>query len=180
MQELLSTWLSDLRPASTSPHVFPGLEDGRVTAETTRKMFKNLCTKAGLTGPRFHPHALRHYYAHLLLGTGNSVDFVSKCMNHSNSSVTESFYLEESPAELLERANISWLSGSDKETPTSLPSFLDPRPESESISDGGCNPNEQSTKQQKGQRGPSCSGHVPTASRQELIANLAACTCDSS
>ena len=127
VQTLVETWLHEHRPASSSAFIFPGLHDGHVTSDALRKVFNGLCAAAGLSGPQFHPHALRHSYAHMLLGAGNSVDVISKCLNHSNSAITEAVYLKENPVELLKRANIPWMDDcSDKSvSSSSLPAFLD-------------------------------------------------------
>ena len=95
VQGKLTDWLTSHRPANPSPYLFPGSVDGHMSTDAIRDTFKRLCIAAGLHGKEFHPHALRHTYAHLLLETGNSVDIVAKCLNHSNSKVTEQFYLKE-------------------------------------------------------------------------------------
>ena len=51
---------------------------------------------AGLSGRRFHLHALRHCYGYILADAGVPVDYISKLYNHSS---TELAYL----TNLLER-----------------------------------------------------------------------------
>ena len=125
VQELVEHWLAKLRPADLSLYLFPG-RHGAISTETIRNRFGRLCKARGLTGREFHPHALRHSYAHILLETGNSVDVVAKCLNHSNSAVTEQFYLIESAVEVNSRANIPWMRGADdrKRDAAIVPRFL--------------------------------------------------------
>ena len=59
-----------------------------------------------------------------MLETGNSVDVVAKCLNHSSSKTTEQFYLKENIEEVTSRAVIPWLSRKQKKKPA-LPAFLD-------------------------------------------------------
>ena len=124
VQELVREWLTKHRPAINSPYLFPGVTDGtHVTTNAVRGRFARLCTSAGLSGKQFHPHALRHSFAHMLLEAGNSVDVVAKCLNHSSSTVTETVYLKESAVEVMKRANIPWLP-CDRASAPALPSFL--------------------------------------------------------
>ena len=123
VQAKVHDWLAKSRPADTSPYLFPGKCSGHISTDAIRKIFKDACQRAGLSGKKFHPHALRHSFAHLLLETGNSVDVVSKCLNHASSSVTEKFYLKESAAQVIERANIPWMQTGKRKEPE-LPSFL--------------------------------------------------------
>jgi integrase len=124
VQELVRAWLTGHRPAVDSPYLFPGATPGgHVTTNAIRGRFSKLCAAAGLAGRQFHPHALRHSFAHMLLEAGNSVDVVSKCLNHSSSAITEAVYLRESATELLRRANIPWLRGAQMGAP-SPPLFL--------------------------------------------------------
>ena len=85
-----------------------------------------MCRAQGLVGKQYHPHSLRHSYAHILLETGNSVDVVAKCLNHSSSAVTEQFYLVESAVEVNARANIPWMKGvgGNKRHVDVVPQFL--------------------------------------------------------
>jgi len=110
VRALLHAWLSRHRPADAGPYLFPGLTLGsQISTDAIRLRFHQLCQKCELEGREFHPHALRHTHAHILLECGNSVDAVSKCLNHSSTAVTQKFYLCESAAEVQERCNIPWL-----------------------------------------------------------------------
>ena len=132
VRELVGTWLARLRPADTGPYLFPGTAQGsHLSTDATRLSFARLCHKCGLKGPQFHPHALRHTNAHMLLECGNSVEAVSKCLNHSSTAVTEKFYLHESAAEVLSRCNVPWAqaeteSEKRKRGVDALPGFLKP------------------------------------------------------
>ena len=109
VKHLLLSWLTSGRPADAGPYVFPGATAAtHIAMSNIRRRFKNLCQRSGLTGTEFHPHALRHTYAHILLECGNSADVVSKCLNHSNVAVTQQFYLKESAAEVQARCNAPW------------------------------------------------------------------------
>jgi integrase len=109
VQEQLHAWLSKFRPADSGPFLFPGaVPGGRISTDCIRSRFQRLCKKCGLEGREFHPHALRHSHAHILLECGNTVESVSKCLNHSSTAVTEKFYLKESAAEVQGRCNIPW------------------------------------------------------------------------
>ena len=123
VQAQVHDWLAKSRPADTSAYLFPGKSGGHISTDARRKIFKDACQRAGLRGKEFHPHALRHSFAHLLLETGNSVDVVSKCLNHASSSVTEKFYLKENAAQVVERANIPWMQTGKRKEPE-LPNFL--------------------------------------------------------
>lgn len=126
VQHLISEWLTNHRPANKSPYLFPGPNEDHIATETVRSHFKRLCINAGLEGEQFHPHALRHTFAHMLLETGNPIEVISKCMNHSSCAITESFYLKENPHETLQRANIPWMKRKEAaDKPATLPSFLD-------------------------------------------------------
>ena len=106
---LIEEWLRCHRPADDGPFLFPGKsQGGHISTDCIRMRFKRLCQECGLEGREFHPHGLRHTNAHILLECGNSVEAVSKCLNHSNSSVTQKFYLSESAAEVQSRCNIPW------------------------------------------------------------------------
>ena len=109
VKHLMHQWLSFHRPADDGPFLFPGkAQGGHMSTDCIRKRFKRLCQVCGLEGREFHPHALRHTNAHILLECGNSVEAVSKCLNHSTPGVTQKFYLSESAVEVQARCNIPW------------------------------------------------------------------------
>ena len=125
VQALIHSWLTDHRPASPSPYLFPAKAgSGPVSTEAVRGAFSRLCRAAGLQGKEFHCHGVRHTTAHLLLEAGNSVDVVSKCLNHSSSQITEQVYLKENIQEICSRASIPWLQGEQAAPPPRMPSFL--------------------------------------------------------
>jgi integrase len=132
VRELILAWLTGGRPADEGPYLFPGATRGsHISTETIRASFAGLCKRCGIEGPQCHPHALRHTHAHLLLACGNSVESVSKCLNHASIATTRQFYLRESAAEAQARCNIPWaqpLSESEKRAQAlaALPSFLAP------------------------------------------------------
>jgi integrase len=123
IKELLVEWISSLRSGDAGPYLFPGRVTGHVTTKAVRTMFSGICHEAGLEGVQFHPHALRHSYAHILLENGNTPEIVSKLLNHANVATTEQFYLRENTMQVLKRANIPWLADTDK-CKEPLPNFL--------------------------------------------------------
>ena len=124
VRDLVFQWLTQHRSASESPYLFPGLRGGCISTQAIRSNFRKICHACGLAGDAFHPHALRHSFAHILLESGNSVDLVSKCLNHSSTSITEAFYLKESAAQVTARASIPWLQGEKEQPRDPLPRFL--------------------------------------------------------
>ena len=141
VQELMGAWLQNHRPASGSSYLFPGSSSGHISVETIRKTFQKHCARAGLQGKEFHPHALRHTFAHLLLEAGNSVDVIAKCLHHNNSHTTEKYYLRESIEEVTDRAVIPWHQTSARKQTQRLPAFLDKA--------GGSEKEEHAAKKQK-------------------------------
>lgn len=135
VRSLVHSWLTRGRPAIESPYLFPGMASGtHISTETIRARFADVCKRAGIEGPQCHPHSLRHTHAHMLLECGNSVEAVSKCLNHSSVKVTQQHYLKESAAEVAARCNVPWvkpMSEQEKQEKAlaSLPSFLMPAKE---------------------------------------------------
>jgi hypothetical protein len=127
VKDLIAMWLNNQRPADPTPFLFPGRDGGKISTASVRNHFNVICRKAGLEGAQFHPHALRHSFAHILLESGNTSAIVASLMNHASSATTEKFYLRESAEELTARANIPWLQGADKKRKLEpvIPSFLD-------------------------------------------------------
>ena len=136
VRRLLLAWLTSGRPADCGPFVFPGVAAAsHIAMSNIRRRFKDLCKRCGLTGTEFHPHALRHTNAHILLECGNSADVVSKCLNHSNVAVTQQFYLKESAAEVQARCNAPWQRAEteaerSQRALNALPTFLQSEPAS--------------------------------------------------
>jgi integrase len=126
MQLLLEDWLNNLRPFADSAFVFPGKTHGHVATHSFHQRFSRICKRAHLHGKQFHPHALRHCFAHILLEVGNPLDIVSKLMNHSSTAQTQKYYLIESAAQIASRANIPWLrkDPNAKKPESVVPDFL--------------------------------------------------------
>ena len=127
---LMQVWLSLHRPADEGPFLFPGVRKGsHLSTDRIRSRFKEVCRNCSLEGREFHPHALRHTNAHILLECGNSIEAVSKCLNHSSTITTQKFYLSESATEVQARCNLPWArmeteSEKRKRALDSLPNFL--------------------------------------------------------
>jgi len=128
VRELVESWVKDHRPAVDSPYLIPSrtIAGGHATTASVRMRFVKLCKEAGLEGQQFHPHALRHSFAHMMLESGTELAVVSKLLNHSSTVTTEKFYLKESISELVERSNIPMYNegGEQKERKNPLPKFL--------------------------------------------------------
>ena len=130
VRELMHTWLTRHRPADEGPYVFPSAaQGGHLSTDCIRSRFQRLCRNCGLEGREFHPHALRHTNAHILLECGNTVESVSKCLNHSSTAVTEKFYLKENAAEVQSRCNVPWMemeteSEKQRRALEAIPNFL--------------------------------------------------------
>lgn len=124
--QLIIEWLTKHRPLQDSPFLFPGSSGTpHIATSTVRASFKALCKKGGLEGKQFHPHALRHTYAHILLESGATPYEVSKYMGHSDASTTERFYLKENISEVMKRVKVPWLTDDDrKEEVKAPPAFL--------------------------------------------------------
>lgn len=142
VRELILLWLTRGRPADEGPYLFPGAAKGsHISTETIRCSFVKLCKRSCIEGPQCHPHALRHTHAHMLLECGNSVEAVSKCLNHANIATTQQFYLRESAMEIQARCNIPWVhqvSEAEKHAAAlaSLPSFLAPEANANMLTGG--------------------------------------------
>jgi integrase len=123
VRHLLELWLNNERPSTGSPFVFPGQREHMVE-HSFRIRFAQMCRDAGLQGRQFHPHALRHCYSHILLELGNSVDVVSRLINHTNSATTQKYYLKESAADVAKRAIIPWMDVKKNASQDPVPNFL--------------------------------------------------------
>jgi integrase len=126
IQELFCVWFTKHRPGDPSPYAFPGGKNGHVHTSTIRAMFTAMCTAVGLKGARFHPHALRHSFAHILLETGGTPDEVSTLLGHSSTKVTEKYYLKESAVQVQQRMLIPWMQEAAPPVTNPVPAFLDP------------------------------------------------------
>jgi len=122
----LTDWVKLHRPACSSVFLFPskGGISGHISTNTLRFAFRKMCVAAGLEGKHLHPHSLRHSFAHILLEVGNSVDNISKLLGHTNTETTEKYYLRESAAQVVRRANIPWMTSEDETQLDPVPSFL--------------------------------------------------------
>lgn len=130
VKEIFQDWLATHRRADAGPFLLPGAIESRcLTTECVRRRFKAMCDRLQLEGPEFHPHALRHTHAHILLECGNSLETVSKSLHHKSVTVTQQVYLKESAAEVMSRINAPWArmetaEQKKKRTVQGLPTFL--------------------------------------------------------
>lgn len=120
----LENWILNERKGN-SEYLFPSNRNSstHMATITARVRFKKVCEQAGLKGAHLHLHSLRHSYAHMLLKCGNSVNIISKLLNHSNTTITEKFYLRESITEVTNRANIPWIESTNSNEKI-IPNFL--------------------------------------------------------
>jgi integrase len=109
VKDLMLTWLTKARPADDSPYLFPG-NGGHPHMSTCniRLRFSNICKSAGVSGKEFHPHAMRHTFAHLMLEADNPAEIVRRLLGHNSVKTTETVYLKESIAEIGERVKYPW------------------------------------------------------------------------
>lgn len=127
VQKLIYEWLTQHRRADTNPYLFPGIGNSPLTTSTIRRIFSSMCKNLNLSGKQFHPHALRHTFAHLALESGLRVEIVSKLLNHASSVVTQSYYLRENIEEVHVRMGENtpaWLKGVQTNKKTQQPAFL--------------------------------------------------------
>lgn len=119
--ELLEAWLNRDRPFHPGPFVFPaGCGPSHASTAMFRKRFAGMCRAAGV---HTHLHALRHSFAHLLIETGHAAEHVAKLLGHADPFVTRRHYLQESAAQVAERAVIPWVTGNQRERQR-VPTFL--------------------------------------------------------
>ena len=67
------------------------------------KMVKSIMTRAGISGPKAHAHAIRKGVVTELLRAGNTLKTVSTFVHHKSTIVTERSYDKRSQAEILEK-----------------------------------------------------------------------------
>lgn len=101
VQELIDRWVNgrgpDCRPASPSSYLFPSAttNNGQMSPETLRHIFKAICRKANLPHRLCHVHVMRHTCAHRLVEMGNTARQIAAYLGHASSSTTERFYLRD-------------------------------------------------------------------------------------
>lgn len=123
---LIEEYIKTKRPSVESEYLFCTKKSKQISPSMIYNVIKALSKSSGLEGREFHPHAFRHTYAHILLECGNSVETVSKLLNHKSVNTTMNYYLKENSAELAARSNIPWLQ-KNKEPTNPVPKFLQPK-----------------------------------------------------
>lgn len=123
VQELVGIWLNKKRGFDNSEYMFPSIRGSHLKTWYFRKRFKDMCKEAQLKGCQFHPHALRHCYAHILFTLGNTAETISKLINHADVAVTKKHYLKETAVDICDRAIIPWFEA-NKEKKDPVPKFL--------------------------------------------------------
>lgn len=102
VQELIDQWLNgkcpQSRPCSPSKYLFPSstTNNGQMSPETLRHVFRSLCRRANIPKHLSHLHVMRHSCAHRLLEAGNSSRQIAAYLGHASSATTERFYLRDS------------------------------------------------------------------------------------
>ena len=83
------------RPAP--PMVFPSLTGEYLEMRNVRRLFKNVCARAGIQG--FTLYDLRHTYASLMLMRGADPRYVQRQLGHESLSTTYRYYAHWIPKE---------------------------------------------------------------------------------
>ena len=79
------------------PMVFPSLTGDYLEMRNVRRLFKNICARAGIQG--FTPYDLRHTYASLMLMRGADPRYVQRQLGHESLSTTYRYYAHWIPKE---------------------------------------------------------------------------------
>jgi integrase len=107
-----------------SVFLFPGHKPGECSETAPfQRRFKALCRKAGLRGRQCHIHSLRHCFARMLQGLGNSPDIISQLLNHADVLTTQRHYLRESSVQISDQLRFPW-APEPAPPPQSVPDFL--------------------------------------------------------
>lgn len=80
--------LSALPHVCGNPFVFPGMKQGRPIVGLY-KMWKRVCDRAGIANVR--PHDLRHSFASVMAGAGDSLLMIGKLLGHKHATTTERY-----------------------------------------------------------------------------------------
>jgi integrase len=124
-KEALWKWITTHRPASASPYVFPSKTGlGHMHSDTIRKQFKDITASINIKGNVFHPHALRHTFAHNSLAHGASLSAISCQMHHKSTKTTSEFYLKEDAKYVSAMLHNVFMDCGDVEETPPLPSWL--------------------------------------------------------
>ena len=85
-------------------YLFPGRDAGaKMSSHSFQKLAKKVFVRAGISGSRAHPHAIRKGVVTALLQAGNPLTSVAKFVHHSNSSVTENSYDKRTYEQVVEK-----------------------------------------------------------------------------
>lgn len=79
----LTHWRDTFPSANTSPYVFL-TEQGTLTGEGIKMLFRRLRVRAGLTERRAHPHLLRHTFAVRYLMAGGDIFTLQELLGHED------------------------------------------------------------------------------------------------
>lgn len=115
VQVIMERWLNTPpddggRPLGPNPYLFPShrTDNGQMSVTTLTRIFHRLCAMAGIDQNRAHPHILRHTCAHRLLDMGNTSRQIAAYLGHSNSTITERFYLQDSVENITRDMRLPW------------------------------------------------------------------------
>jgi integrase len=91
------TWVSNYRPASSSPYLFPDQQGiSHVPTNRIRETFADIAYAAKLEGTHYHPHSMRHTFAHMCKEQNMSLDDLRDQLNHTSSRTTAKSYVDKS------------------------------------------------------------------------------------
>ncbi len=79
----LTHWREHFPSADSDPHVFL-TEEGGITREGIKMLFRRLRHRAGFTNRRVHPHLLRHTFAVRYLMSGGDVFSLQELLGHED------------------------------------------------------------------------------------------------
>ena len=77
--------------------VFPSMTGTYLQIRNVRRLFKDICAKAGING--FTPYHLRHTYASLMFMRGADPRYVQRQLGHESLSTTYRYYAHWIPKE---------------------------------------------------------------------------------
>ncbi len=106
----LIDWLKNYREITTSPYLFPSIKSCNRPMQTNvfQNIFKQIATRAKITGTNAHIHAIRHTVGFLMSELENNIEAVAKFLDHSSPATTQKYYVKYSCKENMNRMSVPW------------------------------------------------------------------------